>query len=273
MASAIIAGTKRKLQEALGMGSGSRSAPNSPKKRKLLGNSALTKKENARAEAVAAREKAAKKAEEEAAQLASRENRALRRSASMTMSARRRVMRKAGRHSMPALTTTRRTTVNFKRQTPKSLPKAGALKSARKPGFTSVLKHKIPASKVTKRASKPKAPVRESTPESELVSDSEESPNITPASLRSANKNKKYMQTKLPFKPLNLNRSTSRISDTLDFPDSEDDEGDVERSTKSGKGRGKKAAGKASVGSKGRASSSSSRHDLSSLQNLFSTSN
>lgn len=230
LASSLLAGTKRKLQEVFGSGTGSNSAPNSPKKRKLatIGSSAMTKAKNALAESTAARQKADQEAADHAAQIASRKDRALRRSTSMTFSSRRsKLLRKATRHSMPALSQTRKTTVNFKRRTPKALSKPGALKPIRKStGSTSLPKRNAPVLKGKKRglsASKtPKTPVRSPTPESS----DDESPNITPASLRSAAKKnaaKSFTQTKLPFKPLNLGASSSKGSDTFTYPDSDDD--------------------------------------------------
>jgi palmitoyltransferase ZDHHC9/14/18 len=229
MASTFLAGTKRKLQEVFGSGSGSHSDPPSPKKRKLtvMQHAAITKKENARAQENAAREKANKEAAELAAQRASRENRAMRRTSSMTFSARKgKIVQKSVHRSTPALVSTRHTTVSLKRGTPRSLPtpaalKAGNTKLTRKSTSEASLQTRsLPTPKGKKRlASRSPSPARSPSP------DSDGSPNITPASLRSATR-KQLHQTKLPFKPLSIG-SNLRKSDTLEnyeVPDSEDED-------------------------------------------------
>ena len=133
--SSVFSGAKRKLQEVFGSRKASESAPNSPKKRKLgLDNSVSTKVQNAMARKSAEREKAAKNAAEHAAQIASRKDRALKRSRSMTVTTRRSTMyRVAPRASMPNLKSARQTAVTVKRRT---LTKPSSLKSVNKPGAT-----------------------------------------------------------------------------------------------------------------------------------------
>lgn len=248
MASSLIAGTKRKVQEFFGAGAQSSSAQNSPKKRKIssIMSSVANKALNAQAEAAAEREKAEKEAAKAAAQKASRQNRALSRSTSMTMSSRRsKLLRNASRHSMPALISTRRTTVDFKRRmpktlgTPKALAKPGALKPVQKSTGNSSSLTRNPGVAMGKRRASlpnpkvskiPKTPVRDSSSESESE---DESPNITPASLRSASRkialtqtnrtsaSRKMTQTKLNFQP--LGGSSSRYTDAFEVPDSDDE--------------------------------------------------
>lgn len=232
LASTLIAGTKRKLQEVFGAAQGPRSAPNSPKKRKLtaIATSTLTKAKNAIAEKAAVREKAEKEAADHAAQLASREDRALRRSASMTLSSRRsKILRKASRRSLPVLKTTRKTTVSLKHST----PKAGALKPVNKPSrLAALVKRNAQLVKGRKRGLPPSTKIPR-TPKARAVFESEsedDSPNITPASLRSAARaasaKKAFTQTKLPFKPLNRRaRSETPMSDSdVEMADSDDED-------------------------------------------------
>lgn len=229
LASTILAGTKRKLQEVFGSGRGSESAPNSPRKRHM-GNSAMTKAKNAQALTDAARDKAQKDAAAHAAQIASRKDRALQRSKSLTMSRRSKMLRKATRGSASGLKSSRHTTVSISRK----VSKPGALKPVRRIATTSA--RNAAASRGRKgirpaRASKAAAPPERSATPSSSSSSDDESPNITPASLRSANKKKTLTQTKLPFKPLRLNKdSTARNSspspkpESMSVPDTEDEE-------------------------------------------------
>ncbi|KAF2265284.1 hypothetical protein CC78DRAFT_543373 [Lojkania enalia] len=246
LASSLLAGTKRKIQEVFGSIKGSDSAPNSPKKRKLssMASATLTKAKNALAEKAAASEKAEKAAAEHAAQMASREERAARRSTSVILSSKRsRILRKASRRSLPVIKSSRQTTVSFKNRTPSSAPRLGALKPINKASrLSTIAKRNISASN-GKRHSLPKVPRTPRTPANPSESEDESaspSPNITPASLRSAaraaslsaaNKNaakKLYTQTKLPFKPLNFSKDATakaprRIDDGMGFPDSDDE--------------------------------------------------
>jgi palmitoyltransferase ZDHHC9/14/18 len=184
MASALITGTKRKLQDLLGSRrSGSESSQSSPKKRRtVVGNLATAKAKNASARAESARERAEREANELSRQNASRENRALKRSNSGTMD-------KRTRSANPSTTkqfivkSTRRTTVSFQK-----VSKPSALNKDKKPsrlqsnlrGTSSTLNNRK-----TLRSQRPSTPDRETSTE---VPDSEDdaSPNITPASLRSA---------------------------------------------------------------------------------------
>jgi palmitoyltransferase ZDHHC9/14/18 len=184
IASALIAGTKRKLQDLLGAKrSGSESNQNSPKKRKMLpGPSVSTKAKNALARSESARERAEREANELSRQNASRETRALKRSSSGILDKRTRST--TSRTTQPsAVMYTKRTTVSFQRK----VSRPGALKKVKKPArLQSMLSNR----KALRSSQRPSTPTRETSTE---VLDSEEeeddaSPNITPASLRSASK-------------------------------------------------------------------------------------
>jgi len=210
----------------------------SPKKRKLtaMQTAAITKAQNAAAAEKAAREKAEKDAAELDAQRDSRENRAMKRLVSEQMSTKaKKVMRKGTRVSMPATKTksTKYTTVNVRR---KSMPAPTSSKPITKPSRPAFVKEivkrgtRLPKIRKVEPISSSKkirkSLVRSATPE-EVDSEEgeEESPNITPASLRSAAK--KLMQSKLPFLPLNLNAnaaSSSRPAEILAVPDTDDED-------------------------------------------------
>lgn len=181
IASALITGTKRKLQDLLGpRRTGSESSQSSPKKRRMLvGNSASAKAKNAVARSESAREQAEREADALSRQNASRENRALQRSSSGTLDKR---TRSANLRTAKPFTvkSTRHTTVSFQRK----VTKPGALKKVKKPA------RPLPSRKAL-RSQRPSTPNRESSTE---VLDSEDnaSPNITPASLRSASKKSPY---------------------------------------------------------------------------------
>lgn len=191
IASALIAGTKRKLQDFLGSG---RARPEgnveSPKKRKVhIGNTATTKVKNSHASSRAAREQAEADAAEHSRQIASREDRALKRSTSTKGSKRLRstVVR---RTVQGTLKSSRTTTVSLQRK----VVKPGALKAVKKSARTQVATRRGNPVPTGKRGLAPSK--RPSTPESESDleddnSDDEASPNITPASLRSASKDGK----------------------------------------------------------------------------------
>jgi palmitoyltransferase ZDHHC9/14/18 len=194
--SQIIAGTKRKLADFFGKNRGSESAPSSPRKR-FMANSALTKARNAQAQAEAEREKAAKEATALAAQMLSRENRAMKRGSPSASSKR--------RQAKATITTSRQTKTTvynvrngkFQHKVQHKVTRAGALKKPstllrRKPTLAKDKTTKPkPLKTVKKGVPPPKGkPTRLSlqraaTPESESEN---ESPNITPASLRSANR-------------------------------------------------------------------------------------
>ncbi|KAI4956324.1 hypothetical protein J4E91_000535 [Alternaria rosae] len=181
IASALITGTKRKLQDLLGpRRSGSESTQSSPKKRRMLvGNSASAKAKNAVARSESAREQAEREADALSRQNASRENRALQRSNSGTLDKR---TRSANLRTAKPFTvkSTRHTTVSFQRK----VTRPGALKKVKKPARS------LPSRKAL-RPQRPSTPNRETSTE---VLDSEDnaSPNITPASLRSASKKSPY---------------------------------------------------------------------------------
>jgi palmitoyltransferase ZDHHC9/14/18 len=231
----LLAGTKRKISAVFG-GVGANDDSMSPKKRKLtaMQTAAITKAQNAVAAEKAAREKAEKDAAELDAQRDSRENRAMKRLVSEQMSAKaKKVMRKGTRVSMPITKTksTKYATVSVRR---KSMPAPTSSKPTAKVSRLTSLKEivkrgtrlpkirKVEPMSSSKKTRKPLA--RSATPE-EVDSEKgeEESPNITPASLRSAAK--KMMQSKLPFKPLNLSTaSSSRAAEVLAIPDTDDEE-------------------------------------------------
>jgi palmitoyltransferase ZDHHC9/14/18 len=229
----LLAGTKRKISAVFG-GKGGNDEPTSPKKRKLtaMQNAAITKAQNAAAAEKAAREKAEKDAAELDAQRDSRENRAMKRLVSEQMSKKsKKVMRRGTRVSMPITKSTKHTTVSVRR---KSMPAPASSKVTTKASRLAALKEnvkrgtRLPKIKKPERSSSlkkvQKHPLRSATPE-EVDSEEgeEESPNITPASLRSAAK--KLTQSKLPFKPLNLNAaSSSRSAKVIDTPDTDDEE-------------------------------------------------
>ncbi|KAF1934324.1 SET domain-containing protein [Didymella exigua CBS 183.55] len=193
--SALIAGTKRKLQDFLGSGRArSENNADSPKKRKVhIGNATTTKFKNSHAATRAAREQAEVEAVEHSRQIASRENRAMKRSSSLKVSKRLRptVVR---RTVQGTLKSTRTTTVSLQRK----VVKPGALKAVSK----SVRTHVAPrrASVATNGGRGLAASKRPSTPESDSDledddSDEDTSPNITPASLRSASKDDQIRST------------------------------------------------------------------------------
>ncbi|KAJ4413271.1 hypothetical protein N0V91_000246 [Didymella pomorum] len=191
IASALIAGTKRKLQDFLGSGRArSESNADSPKKRKVhVGNAATAKSKNSHASLRAAREQAEVEAAEHSRQIASREDRAMKRSTSAKVSKRLRptVVR---RTVQGTLKSTRTTTVSLKRK----VVKPGALKAVNKSARTQVASRRGNAAPTGRRGLAPSK--RPSTPESDSDlegddSDEEPSPNITPASLRSASKDGK----------------------------------------------------------------------------------
>jgi palmitoyltransferase ZDHHC9/14/18 len=199
--SSLIAGTKRKLNDLFSKDRTSESAPNSPKKR-LMANSAVTKARNALAQTEAEREKAKKEANALAAQIASRENRAMKRGNPTTSSRRR-----AG-----AITTTRQTTFNIRRsKVQHKVSKPSALKkpavALRRNAAMTKPKKGLPPPKTTRKTQ------RSATPDSR----DDESPNITPASLRSANK-----ITLLPAREVS---SSSRDSMSMTSESDDEDRG------------------------------------------------
>ncbi|CAN9329512.1 unnamed protein product [Alternaria alternata] len=177
IASALIAGTKRKLQDLLGSRrSGSESTQSSPKKRRmLLGNSVSTKAKNALARSESARERAEREANELSRQNASRENRALKRSSSGNIDKRTRSTN--SRAVQPSTVIhTRRTTVTYQRK----VSRPGALKKVKPSRLQSTLKNRKAL-----RSQRPSTPTRD-TDTDMLESEEDASPNIPPASLRSA---------------------------------------------------------------------------------------
>lgn len=241
------------MQEVFGTTKASESPQNSPKKRKFasVAGSTLTKAQNAMAQASAARERAEKDAADHAAQIASRENRAIRRSSSMTLSSRRsRTVRNAARHSLPVLRASRKTTVSIKHRIPKAImrTKPRVLDSVNKaPRIAEVVKRNTQSSKARKRILAPHTKTPRTPKPARLSSDSESSsPNITPASLRSAARaasTKKLTQTKLPFKSLNFGPNSNGPNADREIPDSDEEfvaeEDAMTTSQKRGRGRPK----------------------------------
>jgi hypothetical protein len=257
-----LAGTKRKLGEFFGSGSSSSSAPNSPKKRKLTGerNIADIKARNAEAQSTAAQLRAKQEANDRAAQIASRKDRAMQRSAAISLSKRSRIAHKITRHSLPVHKMSRKTTFNFQRRAPKAISKPAVAKRV-----TEVKTRTSPTKRISSESKSkgPKTPVKDLAPdlESDPGSESDSSPNITPASLRSATRKLaasapgssssrsaplKYTQTKLSFQPSKSDSaSRSRDSIAIVVPDSDEEESEVEESASAAKrGRERTASGR-----------------------------
>jgi palmitoyltransferase ZDHHC9/14/18 len=187
LTSSIIAGTKRKLQDIV---SSVRAKPEdsqkSPKKRKLsTTQSAPASSKGTGAQSGTARARAEQEAAEHSRQIASRQTRALKRSTPASNS--RRIQSKLVRSNLPTIKSTRITTVSFKRKVPKS----GALKAVKQPSHLRAVTRPTKAApgggRKPRLLGRPTTPTRSSL---EQQSDSEDdgSPNITPASLRSASK-------------------------------------------------------------------------------------
>lgn len=185
IASAFIAGTKRKLQDFLGSARArSESTADSPKKRRVL--PANPKGRSHDSTAKAAREQAEINAAEHSRQIASREDRALKRSSALTVSKKLRptALRRTVNGSLKS---TRTTTVNLQRK----VAKPGALKAVSQATRLNATSRRN-NSAVTGRkgllpSRRPSTPSSASDAESD-GSDEDASPNITPASLRSASK-------------------------------------------------------------------------------------
>ena len=180
-------GTKRKLQSLLGTKrSASESNQNSPKKRKILAVQAPSAKaKNRNAQSRAAQERAEDEAAKHSQQIASREDRAMKRS-SVTVSKRSRTTA-VRQTKLPSVKSTRLTTVSFQRKA----TKPGALKPVGKSSRVQTAIGRTAASGATKRKGIPPTK-RPSTPTSSSGADESESdhdsPNITPAALRSASR-------------------------------------------------------------------------------------
>ncbi|KAF1838483.1 SET domain-containing protein [Decorospora gaudefroyi] len=188
LTSAVITGTKRKLRDLLGSGRAcSESSHSSPKKRKIFtGNTTTTKAKNALFESESARSRAEKEASELSRQNASRENRALKRSNSTNIMNNERSANARTTHST-AVRFTHHTTVSFQRR----VPRPGTLKVLKQSAGTHTRPRRTHLAIENKRGLRPSR--QPSTPIREIstgVSESEEdgSPNITPASLRSASR-------------------------------------------------------------------------------------
>ncbi|XPS94006.1 hypothetical protein M3J09_003332 [Ascochyta lentis] len=193
IASAFIAGTKRKLQDYLGSSRAkSESNAGSPKKRRVhIGNSATNKVKNVDVVSKAARERAEVDAAEHSRQIASREDRAMKRSSALTISKRSRptVLRHTTKGSLKS---TRHTTVSLQRK----VVRPGALKAVKPSRIQAALRRTNNAAVTGRKglapSKRPSTPVSDSDAE-DYDSDEDASPNITPASLRSASKSGKKL--------------------------------------------------------------------------------
>lgn len=189
-----------------------------------MANATSTKARNALARSVADRENAEKEANAHAAQIASRESRALKRGNPIT---RRRI------------TTLRKTTINIRgSRVQHKVSKPGALKKPtalifRKAAATKGKKTSKGTSKTAKKDPLPsktsRRTQRDATPESD---DDEQSPNITPASLRSANK----------LKPVSTARKVktetfTRESTDMSVPDSDSEDNGLQLAMANIRGR------------------------------------
>lgn len=187
--STILAGTKRKLQEVLNYGKGrSANGTRLPKKRKMdLKHTISAKALNAFAQSEAARERAEKEAHEHSRQVASRESRALKRSTPNSSSRR-------GRSAITrpiqskVVKVTRHTTVSFQHK----VSKTGALKAITKASkIRSAIRGTSSSLQVTKMPTEAKhigTPTRNANTDNSKSDGDDDSPNITPASLRSASR-------------------------------------------------------------------------------------
>ena len=203
----IIAGTKRKLAEMFGKNRGSESAPSSPRKR-FMANSAMTKAKNARAKTEAEREKAEREATALAAQIASRENRAMKRGVPTTSK------RRKGKG---VVTSSRQATYNIRGgKVQHKVTRAGVLKkpTALLRRKATLAKDKATKVKNVKKGVPPPKPTRKIQRSATPEASEDESPNITPASLRSANK----------LKPLQRSTDSSTERDSMDMSDSDSDD-------------------------------------------------
>ncbi|RAR07003.1 SET domain-containing protein [Stemphylium lycopersici] len=195
--SALITGTKRKLQDLLGSRrADSESSQNSPKKRKIFMGSAKARNKLIASES--ARERAEQEARELSRQSASRENRALKRSTSGTLSKRARAAKTQAAQST-AVKVTRHTTVSFQRK----VSRPGALKAVKKPSRIQPDSRRGAEAKPKggrkgglRSIQRPSTPVRETSDMSDTDEEADDgnnnnndaSPSITPASLRSASR-------------------------------------------------------------------------------------
>ncbi|KAH7078546.1 hypothetical protein FB567DRAFT_534172 [Paraphoma chrysanthemicola] len=183
LASALLTGTKRKFSEIMTSVKAKSEEQMSPKKRKLYtGTSAVSKARNADVQSAVARERAEREAAEHSRQIASRQTRALKRS---TVVSSRRANAKHLRNRLPTIKSTRTTTVSFQRKA----QKPGALKAVKQPLRSRVQAQQTkPASKRTSKLSAQKLPATPTKRSYAADSDDDSSPNITPASLRSASR-------------------------------------------------------------------------------------
>ena len=193
LASALIAGTKRKLHDFMdSVITKTEHRQTSPKKRRIhSGNSAAAKTNNANVQTLAARDRAEREATEHDRQIASRQSRALNRSTPPITGRNARSKLLQGR--MPSVKSSRITTVSYQRKVSRS----SALKNVKRPARPhTTIRHALSASSKKRRQVEniPSTPTR-SVRGSSVGSDETESPNITPASLRSASKKLRLTST------------------------------------------------------------------------------
>lgn len=184
LASSLVAGTKRKLQSMVGTAlAKNEDHQRSPKKRKtLLGSIAMAKTKNTHVQSLVTPERVHREAAEHDRQITSRQSRALKR-AIPSSKARNPQSRFLQTKKLP-VRTTRITTVSFQHK----VSKPSARGTTKRPSRFRATAHPVHSttggtrSQVRKMPSTPKRSDRGSSRSSE----STESPNITPASLRSA---------------------------------------------------------------------------------------
>ena len=183
LVSMLIAGTKRKIQDLMVSGrAASEDSHLSPKRKKICcADSAGTKAKNVNSQSEATGDRLRREAAEHSRQIASRENRAMKRSTSVTGS--RRPHSAHVRTQLPSIRSTRVTTVSFKRKA----SKVGGLKAISQPVRSHVVaqytKLASPGNDSRKSGGRPTTPnVLDPNLEEDV------SLNITPASLRSASR-------------------------------------------------------------------------------------
>ncbi|KAH7405785.1 hypothetical protein DE146DRAFT_609129 [Phaeosphaeria sp. MPI-PUGE-AT-0046c] len=201
LASTIIAGTKRKLQDLMGSVRPKSEAQRSPKKRKILtGTSVTTKVQNASIQSEAARERADREAAEHSRQIASRLNRALKRSTPSTTSRRGQNKRSLIVKSTRTATVRMPGALKVVKHTARARALAGITKKAAPQTFKRTNSRNAPST--------PRKSFRDVQPESE----DDDSPNITPASLRSATRKSGLNSPAVSGRLTKVgNKATSRI--------------------------------------------------------------
>jgi palmitoyltransferase ZDHHC9/14/18 len=202
LASTIIAGTKRKLHDMVeSVLAKSENPQMSPKKRKIhSGNPATAKTTNANVHNQVARERAEREATEHDRQIESRQSRALNRS--IPSATARNTQTKLFQRRLPSIKSTRVTTVSFQHKVSRS----SALKTVKRPARLRTTARQLHPAVGKKRLQNytPRTPTR-SVRGSSAGSDVTDSPNITPASLRSASKRMRPTSTSANSHSANAN--------------------------------------------------------------------